>query len=92
MQKGIIGKKLGMTQQFDENGKVNTAHTTNRVPFTVCMKGIELNNGKLADILLKAFDEVYALADERKYSMRTAAYIIALRRLVKTKKIRGIFP
>ena len=49
-------------------------------------------NGKLADILLKAFDEVYALADERKYSMRTAAYIIALRRLVKTKKIRGIFP
>ena len=35
---------------FDENGKVNTAHTTNRVPFTVCMKGIELNNGKLADI------------------------------------------
>ena len=35
---------------FDENGKVNTAHTTNLVPFTVCMKGIELNNGKLADI------------------------------------------
>lgn len=22
MQKGIIGKKLGMTQLFDENGKV----------------------------------------------------------------------
>ena len=35
---------------FDENGKVNTAHTTNLVPFTVCMNGIELNNGKLADI------------------------------------------
>ena len=35
---------------FDASGKVNTAHTTNPVPFTVCMKGIELNNGKLADI------------------------------------------
>ena len=38
------------TVGYDENGKVNTAHTTNLVPFTVCMKGIELNNGKLADI------------------------------------------
>ena len=35
---------------FDENGKVNTAHTTNKVPFTVCMPGISLKDGKLADI------------------------------------------
>ena len=35
---------------FDENGKVNTAHTTNPVPFVVCKEGIELNNGRLADI------------------------------------------
>ncbi len=35
---------------FDENGKVNTAHTTNPVPFTVCMAGIGLKDGKLADI------------------------------------------
>ena len=26
MQKGIIGKKLGMTQLFDENGKVVPGH------------------------------------------------------------------
>lgn len=33
------------------SGKVNTAHTTNPVPFVVCKKGIELNGGgKLADI------------------------------------------
>ena len=35
---------------FDEGGKVNTAHTTNPVPFTVCEKGISLNPGRLADI------------------------------------------
>ena len=35
---------------FDETGKVNTAHTTNPVPFTVCKKGIKLRNGRLADI------------------------------------------
>lgn len=35
---------------FDANGKVNTAHTTNPVPFVVCKKGISLNNGRLADI------------------------------------------
>jgi len=35
---------------FDEEGNVNTAHTTNLVPFTVCMEGAELKEGKLADI------------------------------------------
>ncbi len=36
---------------FDEvTGKVNTAHTTNPVPFIVCEKGISLRPGRLADI------------------------------------------
>ena len=36
---------------FDEaTGKVNTAHTTNPVPFVVCEKGITLHPGRLADI------------------------------------------
>ena len=36
---------------FDETGKVNTAHTTNPVPFAVCEKGLKLKDGgKLADI------------------------------------------
>jgi 2,3-bisphosphoglycerate-independent phosphoglycerate mutase len=35
---------------FDETGKVNTAHTTNPVPFCVREKGIELVPGRLADI------------------------------------------
>ena len=35
---------------FDENGKVNTAHTTNPVPLAVCKNGISLEKGRLADI------------------------------------------
>lgn len=35
---------------FDASGKVNTAHTTNPVPFAVCEKGVTLENGRLADI------------------------------------------
>jgi len=36
---------------FDETGKVNTAHTTNPVPFMVYRKGVELRGGgRLADI------------------------------------------
>ncbi len=35
---------------FDETGKVNTAHTTNRVPFCVTVKGAKLSDGRLADI------------------------------------------
>ena len=35
---------------FDETGKVNTAHTTNPVPFLVTREGAKLENGRLADI------------------------------------------
>ena len=35
---------------FDESGKVNTAHTTNPVPFLVTVEGAELEDGRLADI------------------------------------------
>ena len=35
---------------FDQSGKVNTAHTTNPVPFCVTMDGITLKPGRLADI------------------------------------------
>ena len=35
---------------FDESGKVNTAHTTNPVPFCVRERGIQLTPGRLADI------------------------------------------
>ena len=41
---------------FDESGRVNTAHTTNPVPFAVCMAGISLKDGRLADIAPTVLD------------------------------------
>ena len=46
----------------------------------------------LKKIMLKAFDEVYKLSKEKGVSLRIAAYMVALERIVKAKKIRGIFP
>lgn len=49
-------------------------------------------NEKLAGIMTNAFNEVYCLAKERKVTLRMAAYLIALERVVKAKKMRGIWP
>ncbi len=49
-------------------------------------------NSRLSDLLLKSFDEVFELSQERNCSMRMAAYIIALRRLVRAKNTRGLYP
>lgn len=49
-------------------------------------------NKELKKILLKAFEEVYALSQERKIKLRTAAYIIAVSRIAKAIELRGIFP
>ena len=38
MQKGIIGKKIGMTQLFDENGKVVPVTVIEAGPCTVVQK------------------------------------------------------
>ena len=38
MQKGIIGKKIGMTQIFDENGKVVPVTVVEAGPCTVVQK------------------------------------------------------
>ncbi len=41
--------------------------------------------------MVKAFNEVYTVAEDKKIPMRMAAYIVALQRLVAVQKIRGIF-
>lgn len=46
----------------------------------------------LKKIMLRAFDEVYDMAREKNSSLRLGAYILALARVVRAKKIRGIFP
>jgi glutamate dehydrogenase (NAD(P)+) len=49
-------------------------------------------NSHLNSIMINAIEAVYKMAEEKKISFRTAAYAIALNRLVQAKHIRGIFP
>jgi len=49
-------------------------------------------NKELKRIMLEAFEEVYDIYNERKISLRTAAYIIAVSRIAKAYELRGIFP
>jgi glutamate dehydrogenase (NAD(P)+) len=47
---------------------------------------------ELKRIILEAFEDVYNISKERKVSLRTAAYIIAVSRVAKAIELRGIFP
>lgn len=49
-------------------------------------------NSMLKKIMLKSFNEVYNIHEEKKVSLRMAANMLAIERVVKAKKIRGIFP
>jgi glutamate dehydrogenase (NAD(P)+) len=53
---------------------------------------VEEVNSALGKIMLRSFDEVYELSKEKKVTMRIAAYMVALQRVIKAIKIRGIFP
>jgi glutamate dehydrogenase (NAD(P)+) len=48
-------------------------------------------NERLADILLTNFDHVRAVSRERRISLRTAAYVLAIDRVVKSLRIRGVY-
>jgi glutamate dehydrogenase (NAD(P)+) len=49
-------------------------------------------NVKLKRIIERAFREVVAVRDEHGCTMREAAYILAVRRVVEATEVRGIFP
>lgn len=49
-------------------------------------------NENLEEILTRAFYEVWDKAKEFDTTLRMGAYMVALQRLVKAKKMRGIFP
>lgn len=49
-------------------------------------------NESLDKIMVKSFDEVWAVSKERKVDMRTAAYMNAVTRVANALKQRGIFP
>ena len=49
-------------------------------------------NDKLAKKMASAFHGVYSIAQEKQVTLRTGAYLIALRRVVEALQFRGIWP
>jgi glutamate dehydrogenase (NAD(P)+) len=53
---------------------------------------LERIHHELKNILVNTFDEVYALSKKKRVTLRTAAYMIAIKRLARAIELRGIFP
>src|SRR5262245_22803233 len=49
-------------------------------------------NAKLERIMVNSFAQVRAMAEQRRVSMRLAAYLLAVRRVADANVIRGIYP
>jgi glutamate dehydrogenase (NAD(P)+) len=48
--------------------------------------------GRLREIMSRAFDEVLAISQEEKVTLRTAALIKGIRRVAEAKLLRGVYP
>ena len=48
-------------------------------------------NERLGEVLSENFDEVWNLAQNRKVTLRTAAYMLAIQRVVDSLTTRGIY-
>ncbi|MHA1681019.1 MAG: Glu/Leu/Phe/Val family dehydrogenase [Promethearchaeota archaeon] len=53
---------------------------------------LERINHELKKILVSAFMDIYRISEEKKVTLRVAAYIIGVTRLVKALVLRGLFP
>jgi glutamate dehydrogenase (NAD(P)+) len=49
-------------------------------------------NAKLKEIMVKAFSEVLAVARREQCNMRTAAYLLAVKRVADAMEMRGLYP
>jgi glutamate dehydrogenase (NAD(P)+) len=49
-------------------------------------------NSRLQTIMVRAFNDVYEIAQDKKLSMRTAALVLAVKRVVDATQTLGIFP
>jgi glutamate dehydrogenase (NAD(P)+) len=49
-------------------------------------------NEKLKEIMVKAFQEVLAMARREQCDMRTAAYLLAVKRVADAMELRGLYP
>ncbi len=52
----------------------------------------EVVNAKLKEIMVKAFRETLAIARREQCDMRTAAYLLAVRRVADAMEMRGLYP
>ena len=49
-------------------------------------------NAKLFEIISRAFEGVWEISQEKSVTLRTGAYLIAVKRVVDAMKLRGIWP
>lgn len=49
-------------------------------------------NAKLFEIISRGFEGVWDISQEKNVTLRTGAYLIAVKRVVEAKKLRGIWP
>ena len=49
-------------------------------------------NARLVRIMQEAFSAVWQVAQEHKVSLRTATFIIACRRILHAREMRGLYP
>ena len=49
-------------------------------------------NAKLREIMVKAFGEVLSMAQREEVNMRTAAYLLAVKRVADAMELRGLYP
>lgn len=53
---------------------------------------LERIHHELKNVLVNTFDDVYTLSKKKRVTLRTAAYMIAIKRLARAIELRGIFP
>jgi glutamate dehydrogenase (NAD(P)+) len=49
-------------------------------------------NAKLKDIMVRSFDETFAISKREQCDMRTAAYLLAVERVANATSMRGLYP
>ena len=49
-------------------------------------------NAKLKEIMVKAFGETLEVAEREQVNMRTAAYLVAVKRVSDAMELRGLYP
>lgn len=52
----------------------------------------DMANERLKGIMERAFEDVWNITKENNVSFRTGAYLIAVKRVIEAKKLRGIWP